>query len=214
MLAAALAALVVAQSPGPTSPDLALHFPETPRPASFAVPRDPGPFRGWELLGAGAGVLVGDLAVVGLAWGTLELFTSGAIAPTATNFRRAAYGLGAATLLLPPLGATLGAILGRSGPAYGAGWKAYLLALVGHAAALVAGYLTAPSFWALVPVQLATMSAGSSVGLHWGGGPRGAGDRVPPAGRVEPQPGEPRDAPAETRAAAPAWLAPLCLDRA
>jgi hypothetical protein len=120
--------------------------------------------------------------VLALAYGTYELFVSGALAPTVGNFRWAAYGLGTAALLLPPLGAVIGGKVARTGPASGAAWKAFLLSLAGHAAALAVGYLAAPSYWAVLPTQLATMTTGTSVGLHWG--PRGRAEgldaRVPP----------------------------------
>jgi hypothetical protein len=178
-ICAALAAAIVAASPAPAPArdaapraNLAL---ATPGSMSLPSPllADAGPFHGRELAGSGLGVLAGDALVLGLAWGTYQLFTSGAVAPTAANFRRAAYGLLAATLLVPPLGATVGGSLLRQGPAFGHPWKSFILSIAGHAAALAAAYLAAPHYWAALPVQLLTMTAGTSVGLHWGRGPRG-----------------------------------------
>lgn len=174
MLATALAAALLAATP--TGPDL-----HAAPPAGLEmVPLgggvrtlDGGPFRRGELIGAGAGILAGDALVLGLAYGTYQLFVSGAVSPSVGNFRVAAYGLAAAALLLPPLGAVIGGGIGRSGPARGAYWKAFLLSLVGHAASLMVGYFTAPNYWSMLPVQLATMSAGTSFGLHWGGRARG-----------------------------------------
>jgi hypothetical protein len=180
MLAIALAASLLAAEP---PPDLRAPRPELDSSVSLGggVRRfDPGPFRAGELMGAGVGVVAGDAAVMAAAYGTYQLFVKGALAPTVGNFRWAAYGLGAAALLLPPLGAVIGGNVARSGPAAGAAWKAFLLSLAGHAAALAVGYLAAPSYWAVLPAQLATMTTGTSVGLHWG--PRGREDldaRVP-----------------------------------
>lgn len=201
MLAIALAAsLLAASSPGP---DLRAPRPElgTSIPLGGGVRAlDPGPFRAGELMGAGAGALAGDAAVLALAYGTYQLFVSGSVSPSVGNFRRAAYGLGAAALLLPPLGAVIGGKLARAGPTSGATWKAFLLSLVGHAAALAVGYLAAPNYWAVLPVQLATMSTGTSVGLHWG--PRGR--------ELEP---EARGAPHADGAAPVAFRgAPICPD--
>ncbi len=203
MLAIAIAAALLAA--GPSAPDL--HAPP-PEPAS-TIPLggvrtlDQGPFRAGELMGAGVGTLAGDAAVLGLAYGTYELFVSGTVYPSVGNFRRAAYGLGAAALFLPPLGAVIGGSLARVGPSSGAYWKAFLLSLVGHAAALMVGYLAAPNYWAVLPVQLATMTPGTSFGLHWG-------PRVRPLDPVEP---EARVAPPRAGAAPVAFQgAPICPD--
>lgn len=205
MLAIAIAAALLAA--GPSAPDL--HAPP-PEPGS-TIPLgggvrtlDQGPFRAGELMGAGVGTLAGDAAVIGLAYGTYKLFVSGAVYPSVENFRRAAYGLGAAALLLPPLGAVIGGSLARVGPSSGAYWKAFLLSLVGHAAALMVGYLAAPSYWAVLPVQLATMSPGTSLGLHWG-------PRARPLEPVEP---ETHVAPPRAGAAGPVAFegAPICPD--
>jgi hypothetical protein len=49
-------------------------------------------------------------------------------------------------------------------------WRAFLLSVLGRSLALTAGYLTAPTFWAVVQVQLATtMAPVTSLGFHWGG---------------------------------------------
>jgi hypothetical protein len=163
LAAATLAAALLAAAP---VPDLALG------PASAASRRlslDPGPFQGRELVGAGLGTLAGDALVLGALMATYHLFTSGTVGATAGNFRSAAIGLGAVTLLVPPLGAVVGGHLAGAGSSGAARWKAPLLALAGQVAALAAGYLAAPQYWVVVPVQLALMSAGTSFGLHWGG---------------------------------------------
>ncbi len=166
---------------------------------------DHGPFRSGELIGSSLGVLAGDAAVLALAYGTYQLFVSGAVSPSVGNFRLAAYGLAGAALLLPPLGAVLGGGMGRAGPTPGAHWKAFLLSLVGHAAALMVGYFTAPNYWAMLPVQLATMSTGTSFGLHWG--PRARG--MEPEARRAPTPAPARDAAAtQARFTGP----PICPD--
>lgn len=145
---------------------LALSVPPPVPPA--AGPLDPGPFQGRELVAAGGGVLVGDALAVGVGYGTLQLFVNHGVSPSADNFRRAAYVLGAAALIVPPLVATLFATWARAGPASGHPLKAYLLATVAHAGALLAGYLAAPNYWVTIPVQLAGVAAGTSLGLHWG----------------------------------------------
>lgn len=203
MLAPVLAAALLSAAPAGSK----LH---AVPPASLGAPLgggvrvfDPAPFRARELVGAGAGVLAADAAVLALAYGTYQLFVSGAVSPSVGNFRRAAYGLGAAALILPPLGATLGGGWARAGPTSGARWKAFLLSMVGHAAALTVGYLAAPSYWAVLPVQLATMSAGTSLGLHWGG----ARSRVAEAeARGRPPPGDAAPSPVAFRGP------PICPD--
>lgn len=208
-LAAVLAAALLAQGPGP--PDLSIHPGERLGPGRAGV-LERGPFTGGELVGAGAGVLVGDAAVIGVAYGMFHLFTSGTLSPTATHFRNAAFALAATALVLPPLGATLGGSLARVGPARGAPWKAFLLSLVGHALALGVGYRLAPSYWAILPVQLATMSAATSFGLHWGHTPAGPSPAAD-AARASPDE-EPRDAAAEVRGTeVTAYLPRLCLDQ-
>jgi hypothetical protein len=163
-----------------SAPDLSV-------PPRVAV--DAGPFQAPELVGAGVGVLAADALWLGAAAGTFRLFTSGAVSATASHYRHAAFGLAGTALLLPPIGAMLGGMLGRSGPAYGAAWKAFLLALAGQAAALTAGLLLAPAYWAVIPVQLALMTTGTSVGLHWGSGPRRAAEvRHEPAAPAPPAP--------------------------
>jgi hypothetical protein len=203
-LVAVLAATLLSQAP---AADLSIHPGDPSAGPTRAARLERGPFSGGELTGAGAGVLLGDAAVIGLAYGTFRLFTSNAITPTATHFRNAALGLGAAVLILPPLGAALGGRLARSGPAHGATWKAFLLSTLGHALALGVGYRFAPSHWAILPVQLATMTTGTSLGLHWGRSPRAAG----PAGDA----GRPATPPGDAVAAGVAlagWTPPLCLE--
>lgn len=141
-------------------------------------PLDPGPFRGRELAAASGGVFVGDALVVGGGYLTLKLFANGTLSPSASNFRTAAYVLAASALVVPPLTGVLFARWARKGPASGAFWKALLLASVGQVAALGAGYAASPHLWVVLPVQLVAISAGASLGLHWG--PRA---RVAPAER-------------------------------
>jgi hypothetical protein len=202
MLVLAAATMLLVQ--GAPAPDLAIHpaDPTVNGPRPELVER--GPFAGGELAASAAGVLAGDAAVIAIAYGTFEMFTRGAVAPTATHFRNAAFVLGGAALILPPLGAALGARLARASPARGALWKAFLLSTLGHALALAVGYAFAPNYWAIVPVQLATMTTGSSLGLHWGHAPRAraAGDRVDGgSGGREDRP----------RATTVAWAPSLCL---
>jgi hypothetical protein len=173
------------------------------------VPRelDPGPFRRpGELVGATAGAFVGDALVLAAGYETLQLFANGTFSPSATNFRRAVYGFGAAALVVPPLTAVLFAKLGAGRNASGSLWKAMLLASVGQAAALAAGYYAAPHFWVVLPVQAIALSVGASLGLHWGPS-RGQtidADGDADAGR------EPADPPPEKTAAVAAL--PLCTD--
>jgi hypothetical protein len=195
--AAALAALLAAQP----APDLSIHAPPVGQPGGRLA--DPGPFTPRELLGASGGLVLGDAAFLGGAWGAYELVTTHTIAPTLGNFRMLGLALATAAVVLPPLGATLGAKL-AGGPSARGFWKALLLSAIGNAAAVVAGYYTAPAFWAILPVQLATMSLGASFGLHWGEG-REAEARAPAlrGEPVDPAPG-----------VALAWARPMCLDPA
>ncbi len=170
-------------------------------------PLDAGPLQGRELAAGGLGVLAGDALVLGLGYATLQLFASDTFAPSASNFRTAAFVLAGAALVLPPLGASLAARLARVNPAAGGFWKALLLSTVGHAAALGAGYLAAPRFWIIIPVQLAGVATGSSLGLHWG--PRARPVlRQAPGGRAAPAA---RPAPDDALAVAPP-LYPMCPD--
>jgi hypothetical protein len=148
----------------------------------------PRPLRGTTLALASAGTLAGDAIVIGTGYLTLQLFASGAISPTATNFRRAAYGMLAAATLVPPLTAVLLARIGGGGRD-GVVWRAILLAAAGQVAALGAGIVAAPHFWVILPVQLAAVSLGTSLGLHWGRRPRADPTRAdrPPVDR----PGQP-----------------------
>lgn len=195
MLAATLALQLALASPGL-------------EPRSVAVPSlaprlDPGPFGGGELMLASVGALTGDLLVVGGGYLALSLFANGTLRPTAANFRTTAYVLGASALLLPPLTAVLLARAGASGPLAGAIWKAMLLAAAGQVAALATGYLAAPHFWLILPVQLATVSFGASYGLHWG--PRDAPAASGPHARREPR--DPAPAPSTA-----SLFTPLCPD--
>lgn len=166
----------------------------------LAPPLDPGPFRGGELAWASVGALAADAAVLGAGWLTLQAFAHGTFSPSADNFRRAAYVLGGAALVLPPLGAVLLARWTGRGPVDGSVWKALLLAAAGQVAALGAGWLAAPHLWVMLPVQVVTVSLGASLGLHWGR------PRAPPAPlpAVEAQPAVAAEAPAA------ALLFPTC----
>jgi hypothetical protein len=166
---------------------------------------DPGPFRSGELALASVGVLGGDALVLGGGYLALTMFANGTLQTSAGNFRTAAYALGVAALVVPPLTAVLLARVGARGPLAGAFWKALLLATAGEAAALAAGYVGAPHFWLILPVQLAAVTMGTSWGLHWG--PRDA----PPIGTAPPPlGGEPRDA--TTSPPAAALFLPICPD--
>lgn len=203
-VAALALALAAASDPahaggGGSAADLSAAPPAELRgPARFGS-LDAGPFQGPELAGAGLGVLAGDALVFGAAYGTYRLFTDGVVSPTATNFRRFGIGLAATALLVPPLAAALGGRVAQGRNASGDAWKAFLLSLVGHTAALAVGYVAAPNYWAVIPVQLATMSAGTSVGLHWG--PRERSRALPEVSR--PPAGGDRML---------ALLAPVCAD--
>ncbi len=165
-------------------------------PPQLAPRLDPGPFGGGELFLASIGTLGGDALVLGAGYLTLRLFADGTISPTAENFRSAAYVLAASALLVPPLTSVILAKLGARGPVSGRFWKALLLAAAGQAAALAVGYYAAPHFWLIVPAQLATVTVGTSYGLHWGSGSRRTfvpAGIAPPAVRREPS--DPADAP-------------------
>jgi hypothetical protein len=144
--------------------------------------------------------------VIGGTYLTLQLFANGALDPTATNFRRAAYVLGAAAVIVPPLTAVLLARWARREPASGATWKALLLATAGQLAALGAGIALWPHFWVILPVQLVAIGLGTTIGLHWGPSPAtldARRDEPPePAARDAPSPG---GEPAEPPAAGIAW---------
>jgi hypothetical protein len=161
----------------------------------------PRPLGGGTLALASAGTLAGDAAVVAAGYLTLQLFANGTFSPSATNFRRAAYGLLAAATLVPPLTAVLVGRLGRSGREASV-WRALLLAAAGQVATLAVGYAAAPHFWVMLPVQLATLSVATSLGLHWG-------RRRPRAERVRVE-GAPLREPATAPTAA--LFVPLCLE--
>jgi hypothetical protein len=159
-------------------------------------PLDPGPFQVGELAAASVGVFAGDALVLGAGYLTLQLFASDTLAPTAANFRRAAYVLGAAALVVPPLTAVLLARWARHESASGATWKAMLLATLGQAAAISAGLLATPHYWVVLPVQILAIGIGTSLGLHWGPRRRTVVERrAPDAG------GEPAEPPTPDRAA-------------
>ncbi len=147
---------------------LALRLASAAPVPDLAIPRDPGPFGGGEIVGASLGTAAGDALVVGAGFLTLQLFANGTFFPSAANFRRAAYAMGVSSLVLPPLTAVLLANAARARPASGGVWKALLLATAGQAIALGAGYLAAPQFWVILPVQLVTIAVGTTLGLHWG----------------------------------------------
>lgn len=188
---------------------LALHLllaaPGAGLPGGLAPRLDPGPFQGGELVASSLGVLVGDALVVGGAYYTLRLFANGTLRPSADNFRSMAYGVAAAALIVPPLTAVLLARGFRAEPASGSLWKALLLATAGQAAALAVGYYASPRFWVIPVVQLLTVGAGTSVGLHWGRGGRAGGAAPAPETRREP---------ADPPHPAAAARAPICPDPA
>ena len=133
---------------------------------------------------AGIGALVGDALVLGAGYGALQLFAHEAIEPTAGNFRRAAFVMTGAGLVVPPLLAVLGARLANGqGQSF---WRGLLLATAGNALALAVGYWASPQLWAFVPAQLAAVGAGTSLGLHWGSRRRDLGRRGGDAPDVAP----------------------------
>jgi hypothetical protein len=146
----------------------------------------PRPFRAGEVVSAALGGLAGDALVIGAGYLALQLFANGTIDPSAVNFRRAAYGLGVAALVVPPLTSVLLAKLGGGPHARGGFWKALLLATAGQAAALAAGYFASPHFWVVLPVQALALSLGTSFGLHWGAYPRARAAEATPAAGPEP----------------------------
>jgi hypothetical protein len=194
----ALALQLVLAAPGVT--------PSGTAPANLAPRLDPGPFRGGELVMASLGTLAGDVLVMGAGYLTLQLFATDAFSPTAANFRRAAYVLGTAAVIVPPLTAALLARL-TGGPGAGRVWKAVLLATVGQAASFAAAYAAAPRIWLFLPIQLAAVSAGASLGLHWG--PR---EVRAARGGAPDEPGVERDGDA-TAAPMIALFTPICPDR-
>jgi hypothetical protein len=161
----------------------------------------PGPLQGSTLALASAGTLAGDALVFGAGYLTLQLFASGAISPTATNFRRAAYGMLAAATLVPPLTAVLLGRLGRGGRD-GVVWRALVLAAAGQVATFAVGWAAAPHYWVMLPVQLAALSLATSVGLHWG--------RRRPHADARPAPDRPPGEPPGDDAVA--LFVPVCRD--
>lgn len=148
----------------------------------------PRPLAGGTLALASAGALAGDALVIGGAFLTLQLFAGGAISPSAENFRYAAYGLLAAATLVPPLTAVLLGRLGQGGRD-AAIWRALALAAAGQLATLAVGWAAAPHFWVMLPVQVVTLSVGTSLGLHWGRrgpAPLPAAQGAPPPQREAP----------------------------
>jgi hypothetical protein len=177
------------------SPGGSLHVPPPP---------DPGPFGGAELAASSVGTVVGDALVIGAGYGALQLFANGTFRPTAANFRTAALAIGVTAIVVPPLTAALLGRLAQAEPASGAFWKALLLATAGQAIALGAGVAAYPRLWVILPVQLVTLSLGTTLGLHWGS--RGDAEARLDGPRDEPAPAAP--APAEARAV------PYCPDPA
>jgi hypothetical protein len=186
---------------------LALHLvlaaPGSALPAGLQPRLDPGPFQSREVVASSLGVLAGDALVLGGAYYTLQLFANGTLRPSADNFRSFAYGAAVAALLVPPLTSVLVGRWFRAEPASGNVWKGLLLAVVGQAAALAAGYYATPRFWVIPAVQMVTVSGGATVGLHWGSGPRA----------TAPAPETRREAVAPPPASADARL-PICPDPA
>jgi hypothetical protein len=167
VLALSLALHLAVAAPSPLAP--------SPGPSP-----DPGPFASGELIASGFGALGGDLVVVGVAYGTLRLFASDVIYPSAHNFRNAAFVLAGTALIVPPLTAALFGRLARASPASGSFWRAFGLATAGQAAALAVTYLAAPYYWVFLPLQLVALAAGTSVGLHWGPRAQAAASDAPP----------------------------------
>jgi hypothetical protein len=191
-------ALALAAAAAP-APDLAPRVPRAALSGPLAAPSPP--LLRWSEVGAAtAGVLAADAAVLAAGYGTLRLFSSGRIDPTAANFRAASFGLLAGAAIVPPLAAALFATWARGGPASGAFWKSFLLAFVGNAAALAGAWALAPAFWAALPLQLATIPAAASLGLHWGPSPRA----LPSEARASPSPPSDRSASALAPAICPA----------
>jgi hypothetical protein len=183
-----------------------------PPPLAPTSPPDPGPFRGSELALATAGTFLGDAAVLGAAYGTLQLFASGALQPSATNFRHAAFAMGGAALFVPPLASVLLARAAGRPPGVGSAWRALLLASAGELAALAAGYLAAPHFWVVLPAQLLTVVVATSLGLHWGGRAAAAAplpDAAAPAPLTPPSVNG-RPAAPDERPASALLLVPVC----
>lgn len=176
---ALLVAAVPAQGGGPArtgagvvAPALAF-VPPAPDPARRLV--DDG-FHPRELAGAGAGVVLGDLAVAATGYATLQLFAHGAIQPNADNFRHVAYALGVTALVLPPLLSTLGSNWLKPGGRGSLG-RAVLLGIAAQVAAGLVGYAAAPNYWIALPVQIVAVTVTTPLGLHWGA--RRAARRVP-----------------------------------
>jgi hypothetical protein len=165
---------------------LALASPGLTPPPDLA----PRPLQGQTLALASAGALTGDALVVGAGFLTLQLFANGTISPTAGNFRHAAYGFLAAATLVPPLTAVLLGRLGHGGRSATI-WRALALAVAGQATALAVGYAAWPHYWVMLPVQVAVVSVGTSLGLHWGARRPGA---MPALEASEPRGPEPRAA--------------------
>lgn len=181
-LALAAGAPEVALAPSPPEADDRRPRLELTIPASDG----PGPFRAGEIASAALGGLAGDVLVIGGGYLALQLFANGTIDPSAENFRRAAYGLGVAALVVPPLTSVLLAKLGGGPHARGGFWKALLLATAGQAAALAAGYFASPHFWVVLPAQALALSLGTSLGLHWGAYPRPRAAAASPVAGPEP----------------------------
>jgi hypothetical protein len=203
MLALALALSLAAAEPGAAeapdaSPAPAVSFaPSLSANAPLASRLERGPFGAEELFGAAAGTALGDLAIFAAGWATLQLFANDTLSPNASNFRRTAYAFGLAALLVPPLTATLFGNWASPGPRGGI-FRAWLIGIVAQAASAVAGIAAAPHYWVVLPVQLVTVTVGTSLGLHWG-------RRAP---RVDPASPEPA-APAPIVRRAPAGTCPI-----
>jgi hypothetical protein len=186
MLALALALTLAAAERGAAEPPDAAVTPAVTLAPSMptAVPLSPrlerGPFGAEELFGAAGGIALGDLAIAAAGWATLKLFANDTISPNANNFRRTAYAFGLAALLVPPLTATLFGNWASPGPRGGL-FRAWLIGIAAQAASAFAGIVAAPHYWVVLPVQLITVTVGTSLGLHWGQRPPSAEDAAPPA---------------------------------
>ena len=159
-------------------------------PALAPQPRlDAGPFQGRELAAAGLGVLAGDVLVR-----RARLRDAAALRARGLRALRSelphrgvrARGRGArpAAARREPGGA-----LRAREPAAGGFWKAFLLSTLGHAAALGVGYVAAPRFWVMLPVQLVGVAAGTRSGCT------GARGRDPSSGRLRADGPRPRRGP-------------------
>ena len=155
-----------------------------PPPQADPLSLGPGPFRPSVVTAGAVGATLGDVLVVGLGWGTLQLFANGALEPTAEGFRNAAIGLAVAGVVIPPLTA---ALLARWSHGGGRFWRSALLALGAQVAALGVGYLAWPHAWVFLPAQALGVGVTSAIGLGARGRPAALGGGA--AASAPPSPG-------------------------